>query len=161
MICRYATKFVWLSVFTLTETICPKSCSKSRIKNAKSALPVDVRRSKTSLLKLPSNNRGRQRRRQQDRPKSRSEKPKTLHVHNAFSYISLLSRHDCGVKLRGRELFTRYRNYFHSRASSCHLHICLCMCSHDTEKKFCSRTGHSGMTSFRFSFWSETHSGII
>ena len=99
------------------------------------------------LGSLISNNRGRRRRRQQDRPKSRSEKPKTLHVHNAFSYISLLSRHDCGVKLRGRELFTRYRNYFHSRASSCHLHICLCICSHDTEKKSCSRTGHSGFHS--------------
>ena len=70
---------------------------------------------------LISNNRGRRRR--QDRPKSRSEKPKTLHVHNAFSYISLPSRHDCGVKLRGRELFTWHRNHFHSRASSCHLHI--------------------------------------
>ena len=48
-----ATKFVLLSVFTLIETICPKICSNLRPKNAKSPLPVDVRRSKTSLLKLP------------------------------------------------------------------------------------------------------------
>jgi len=113
------------------------------------------------ILESISNNRGRRRRRQQDRQKSRSEKPKTLHVQNAFLYISLPSIHDYGVKLRGRELFTWHRNDFHSRASSCHLHIFLCICSYDTEKKFCSRTGHSGMSSFRFSFWIETHSGIV
>ena len=48
-----ATKFVLLSVFTLIETICPKICSNSRPKGAKSPLPVDVHRSRTSLLKLP------------------------------------------------------------------------------------------------------------
>ncbi|CAH3015080.1 unnamed protein product, partial [Porites evermanni] len=37
----------------VVETICPKMCSKSRLKSAKSPLPVNVRRSKTSLLKLP------------------------------------------------------------------------------------------------------------
>ena len=47
-------KFVWLSVFTLIETICPKVCSKSRLKCAKSPLSVDMRRSKTLLLRLPS-----------------------------------------------------------------------------------------------------------
>ena len=41
-----------LRVFTLKETICPKICSKSRLKSAKGSLPVDVRRSKTSLLKV-------------------------------------------------------------------------------------------------------------
>ena len=41
-----------LSVFTLKETTCPKICSKSRLKSAKGSLPVDVRRSKTSLLKV-------------------------------------------------------------------------------------------------------------
>ena len=41
--CLNATIFVWLSGFTLTETICPKVCSKSRPKSAKSPLPVDVR----------------------------------------------------------------------------------------------------------------------
>ena len=49
-----ATKFVWLSVFTLIETICARICSKSRPRSAKSQLPVDARRSKTSLLKLPN-----------------------------------------------------------------------------------------------------------
>ena len=51
LICLGTTKFGLLSVFTLKETICPKICSKSRLKSAKSLLPVDVRRSKTSLLK--------------------------------------------------------------------------------------------------------------
>ena len=46
LICLGATKFVLLSVFTLIETICPQICSKSRLKSAKSLLPVDVRRSK-------------------------------------------------------------------------------------------------------------------
>ena len=40
----------------LIETICPKNCSKSRHKSAKSQLPVDVRGSKTALLKLPNLN---------------------------------------------------------------------------------------------------------
>ena len=48
-----ATKFVLLSVFTLKGTFCSRICSKSRLKSAKSPHPVDVRRSKTSLLKLP------------------------------------------------------------------------------------------------------------
>ena len=47
-----ATVFVLLSVVILIETICPKICSKSRLKSSKRPLPVDVRRSKTSLLKL-------------------------------------------------------------------------------------------------------------
>ena len=41
-----------LRVFTLKETICLKICSKSRLKSAKGSLPVDERRSKTSLLKV-------------------------------------------------------------------------------------------------------------
>ena len=54
-----ATKFVWLSVFTLIETICARICSKSRPRSAKSQLPVDARRSiqrccATLLLKLPN-----------------------------------------------------------------------------------------------------------
>ena len=53
LICLDVTKFVLLSVFTLIETICPKICSKSRLKGAKKQLPVDVRRSKKLLLKLP------------------------------------------------------------------------------------------------------------
>ena len=42
-----ATIFVLsTSVLILIETICPKICSKSRLKSAKSQLSVDVRRSK-------------------------------------------------------------------------------------------------------------------
>ena len=41
-----------ISVFTLLETICPRICSKSQLKNAKMSLPVDGRCSKTSLLNL-------------------------------------------------------------------------------------------------------------
>lgn len=48
LICLDATKF-----FTLNETICPRICSKSRLKNAKSPLPANVRRSETSLINLP------------------------------------------------------------------------------------------------------------
>ena len=53
LICLDDTKFVLISVFTVIETICHEICSKSRLKSAKSLLPVDVRRSKASLLKLP------------------------------------------------------------------------------------------------------------
>ena len=38
-----ATKFVLLSVFTLKETICPRICSKSRTKSARSPLPVGLK----------------------------------------------------------------------------------------------------------------------
>ena len=38
--------------FTLKETIFPRICSKSRLKSAKSPLPVNVRRSETSLVKV-------------------------------------------------------------------------------------------------------------
>ena len=53
LICLHAIKFVLLSVFTLIETICPIISSKSRPRSAISQLLVDVRGSKTSLLKLP------------------------------------------------------------------------------------------------------------
>ena len=49
--CLDATKFVLLRVITLKETICPKICWKSRLKSAKSPLPVNVYGSKTWLLK--------------------------------------------------------------------------------------------------------------
>ena len=52
---RDAAKFVLLSVFTLKETFCPRTCSKSRLRSAKNPLPFDVRRSKMPLLK-PHNN---------------------------------------------------------------------------------------------------------
>ena len=49
--------------------------------------------------------------------------------------------------------FTWYRNDFHSRTSSFHPHIFLCICLHDTERKVRSRTSHSRMSSFRLSIW--------
>ena len=52
LIFRDATKFLSLSVFTLIEKICLKFCSKSPFKSVKSPLSIDLRRSKTSLLKL-------------------------------------------------------------------------------------------------------------
>ena len=52
LICLDATKFVFFNVFTLIQMICPKIWSKSHLKIAKSPLPVDLRRSKTSLRKL-------------------------------------------------------------------------------------------------------------
>ena len=45
-----APKFVFLSVLTIIETSCPKKWAKPLSKNEKKPLPVDVRRSKTSLL---------------------------------------------------------------------------------------------------------------
>ena len=54
LMCLDATVFVLLSVVILIETICPKICSKTLLKSSKRPLPVDVRRSKTSLLKLPN-----------------------------------------------------------------------------------------------------------
>ena len=46
-------KFVFLSFFTTIEAIWLKICAKPPSKNEKRSLPVDVRRSKTLLLKLP------------------------------------------------------------------------------------------------------------
>ena len=53
LICLDSTTFLLLSVFTLKDTICPKILAKPLPKNAKSPLPVDVRRLKTSLRQLP------------------------------------------------------------------------------------------------------------
>lgn len=50
LICLDATKIVLLRVFSLYETVCPRICSKSQTKSAKTPLPVDVRGSKTWLL---------------------------------------------------------------------------------------------------------------
>ena len=47
-----ATKFVFLSVFTIKETICQNNWAKPPSTNEKRPPPVDVLRSKTSLLKL-------------------------------------------------------------------------------------------------------------
>ena len=56
LICLDANKFVLLSFFTIITTalttIYPKIWAKTLPKNVKSPIPVDVRRSKTPLLKL-------------------------------------------------------------------------------------------------------------
>ena len=49
------TKLVFLSLFLSIETICPKIWAKIQLKNEKSPLPVDICRSKASLLKLTIN----------------------------------------------------------------------------------------------------------
>ena len=52
-ICLDTTKFVLLSFFSPIKTIYPRVSTKPQPNAAKSPLPVDVRRSKTLLLKLP------------------------------------------------------------------------------------------------------------
>ena len=52
-ICLDANKLVLLSFFSLLKTIYPRVSTKSFPSDAKSPLPVDVRRPKTLLLKLP------------------------------------------------------------------------------------------------------------
>ena len=52
-ICLDANKLVLLSFFSLLKTIYPRVSTKPLLNDAKSPLPVDVRRSKTLLLKLP------------------------------------------------------------------------------------------------------------
>ena len=52
-ICLDANKLELLSFFSLLKTIYPRVSTKPLPNDAKSPLPVDVRRSKTLLLKLP------------------------------------------------------------------------------------------------------------
>ena len=52
--CLDDIKFVFLSFFTVIEAIWLKICAKLPSKNEKRPLPVNVRRSKTLLLKLPN-----------------------------------------------------------------------------------------------------------
>ena len=54
LICLDANKFVLLSFFSLIKTIYPRVATEPLPNDAKSPLPVDVRRSKTLLLKLPN-----------------------------------------------------------------------------------------------------------
>ena len=53
-ICLDANKLVLLSFFSLLKTIYPRVSTKPLPNDAKSPLPVDVRRSKALLLKLPN-----------------------------------------------------------------------------------------------------------
>ena len=53
-ICLGANKFVLPSFFSLIKTIYRRVSTKPLPNDAKSPLPVDVRRSKTPLLKLPN-----------------------------------------------------------------------------------------------------------
>ena len=54
LIYLHGTKIALLRNFTLMEMICPNICSNWRFKSAKRPLLLDVRGSKTSLLKLPN-----------------------------------------------------------------------------------------------------------
>ena len=56
-ICLDAIKFSLQTFFSLLKTIYPRVSTKPLLNDAKSSLPVDVRRSKTLLLKLPNINR--------------------------------------------------------------------------------------------------------
>ena len=100
LICLDATKFVLLSVFTLKETICPKVCSKSWLKNAKGSLLVDERRSKTPLLikvllKIMTENG--------------IYSPPMKVISNTFLFVYSL----CGALIKiARGYHTRWRNYF-------------------------------------------------
>ena len=51
-VCLDASRFSLLSIFTLIQTICPRLWQKPPSKNARSPLPLDVRRSKTSDVAL-------------------------------------------------------------------------------------------------------------
>ena len=53
LICLDANKFVLQSFFSLIKTIYPRVATEPLPNDAKSPLPVEVRRSKTLLLKLP------------------------------------------------------------------------------------------------------------
>ena len=55
LVCLDANKFVLLSFFSPLKTIYSRVSTKPLPNDAKSSLPVDVRRSKTLLLKLPNN----------------------------------------------------------------------------------------------------------
>ena len=89
-----------LRVFTLKETICPKICSKSRLKSAKGSLPVDERRSKTPLLfkvllKIMTENG--------------IYSPPMKVISNTFLFVYSL----CGALIKiARGYHTRWRNYF-------------------------------------------------
>ena len=99
LICLGATKFVLLSVFTLKETVCPKICSKSRLKSAKGSLPVDVRRSKTSLLKVLL----------KIMTENGIYSPPMKVISNTFLFVYSL----CGALIKiARGYHTRWRNYF-------------------------------------------------
>ena len=54
LVCLDANKFVLLSFFSPLKTIYSRVSTKPLLNDAKSSLPVDVRRSKTLLLKLPN-----------------------------------------------------------------------------------------------------------
>ena len=54
-ICLDANKFIFLNFFSLIKRIYPRVSTEPLPDDAKSPLPVDVRCSKTLLLKLPNN----------------------------------------------------------------------------------------------------------
>ena len=63
LVCLDANKIVLLSFFSPIKTIYSRVSTKPLPNDAKSSLPVDVRRSKTLLLKLPVTRKLQQRRR--------------------------------------------------------------------------------------------------
>ena len=83
LVCLDANKFVLLSLFSPLKTIYSRVSTKPLPNDAKSSLPVDVRRSKTLLLKLPI---GTTRTATKNGKKTIGliSKTTTLHVHHTF-----------------------------------------------------------------------------
>ena len=99
LICLGTNKYVLLSVFTLKETICSQICSKSRLKSSKSLLPVYVRRSKTSLLKVLL----------KIATENGIYSPPMKIISNTILFVYSL----CGALIKiAREYHTRWYNYF-------------------------------------------------
>ena len=98
LVCLDANKFVLLSFFSPLKTIYSRVSTKPLPNDAKSPLPVDVRRSKTLLLKLPIGTTGTATKNGK-KTIGLISKTKTLHVHHTFLYISFPFLHDYDVKM--------------------------------------------------------------
>ena len=98
LICLDANKFVLLSFSSLIKTIYPRFSTEPLPNDAKSPLPVDVRRSKTLLLKLPFVKTTATTTRTQQ---VYIGKTTTLHVPTLFNFCTFLCRplHDYNAKV--------------------------------------------------------------
>ena len=128
-------------------TSCPKKWAKPQSKNEKKPLPVDVRRSKTSLLKFTNREFTQRRRRQQrERLKSKIFRQAKQHL---CTYISLPSLHDYNVELPN---FTFCRGREQKKQLSFSLPELWCSPLEFISKKFANiwRTERDGITAIQF-----------